>query len=139
VDIQIDITTGPIVPPQTGPDVSHGRAGAVAQFTGIVRAKENHQAIVALEYEAYQPMAQNVMCRILEEIAQVHPCLHVHVLHRLGVIPVGEAAIHVTVTAGHRAEAFAILALFMDRLKQDVPIWKSRAIRHDQPPVSPAP
>ena len=57
-----------------------------------------------------------------------HPCLAAKVIHRLGVVPVGETAIYVGVAAKHRGEAFALLAEFMDRLKQDVPIWKRRAL-----------
>jgi molybdopterin molybdotransferase len=50
------------------------------------------------------------------------------VIHRIGVVPVGEAAIYVGIAGRHRAEAFALLGEFMDRLKKDVPIWKLRAI-----------
>ena len=49
-------------------------------------------------------------------------------IHRVGVIPVGETAIYVGVASPHRGEAIALLAEFMDRLKQDVPIWKRRAL-----------
>ena len=56
----------------------------------------------------------------------------------MGVVPVGEAAIHVIVAARHRAAAFALLTGFMDRLKQDVPIWKRRAIDSAGNPIEPA-
>lgn len=101
--------------------------GALASFTGVVRPEENNQTITALEYEAYQPMAENTMRRIIEEIATRHPCQFVGVTHRIGTIPVGQAAIQMIASAAHRAEAFAMLSQFMDRLKQDVPIWKNRA------------
>lgn len=98
--------------------------GARAEFAGIVRGEEAGRDIAALEYEAYQPMAENVMRRILTELGQRHPCQSVHVTHRIGVIPVGETAVQIIALARHRAEAFAMLTGFMDRLKQDVPIWK---------------
>jgi molybdopterin molybdotransferase len=50
------------------------------------------------------------------------------VIHRVGIVPVGETAIYLGVAAKHRGAAFALLAEFMDRLKQDVPIWKRRAL-----------
>ena len=106
------------------PRVSDPGVGALAEFTGSVRGEENGQPIAALVYEAYQPMAETVMRRLLTELAATHPCLAVRVQHRIGIVPVGEAAIHIAVEARHRAEAFALLAAFMDRLKQDVPIWK---------------
>ncbi|MFM2293961.1 MAG: hypothetical protein RLZZ350_374 [Verrucomicrobiota bacterium] len=102
--------------------------GAVAEFSGVVRGEENSQPIRALEYEVYSPMAERVMREILTDLAQKLPCQSATVTHRVGVIPVGEVAIHLRVTARHRAEAFALLTGFMNRLKQDVPIWKVRAL-----------
>jgi len=121
VHIDILISDAVIVPP--APTAAPG-VGAIAEFTGTVRGEEQGKSIAALVYEAYQPMAETVIRRLLTELAVVHPCLSVRVQHRIGVIPVGEAAIHIAVHAKHRAEAFALLAAFMDRLKQDVPIWK---------------
>lgn len=102
--------------------------GAAAEFSGLVRGEENGRDIAALEYEAYSPMAERVMREIITELGQRHPCLFVRVTHRVGIVPVGEAAIHMIVAARHRAEAFAMLTEFMNRLKQDVPIWKRRAL-----------
>jgi molybdopterin synthase catalytic subunit len=85
-------------------------------------------AIDGLHYEAYQPMAEQVMERILRELAAEHPCEQVIVQHRIGFVPVGEAAIIVEIQSKHRNEAFALLTHFMNRLKQDVPIWKKKAV-----------
>ncbi|HEY5915286.1 MAG TPA: molybdenum cofactor biosynthesis protein MoaE [Verrucomicrobiae bacterium] len=105
--------------------------GAEVEFCGLVRGQENGMAIAALEYEAYSPMAEREMRRIIEDIGRRHRCLLVRVIHRIGVVPVGEAAICVDIAARHRAEAFAMLAEFMDRLKQDVPIWKRQPLTAD--------
>lgn len=104
------------------------QTGAVAEFKGLVRREEAGQPISALEYEAYQPMAENTMRRIVDDLGKIHSCDRVVVLHRVGVVPVGEAAIIIRVCSKHRAEAFALLTSFMDRLKQDVPIWKIRSV-----------
>lgn len=106
--------------------------GALAEFSGIVRSEENGRDIAALEYEAYLPMAERVMRDIIVEIGCRQPCLFVRVTHRVGIVPVGETAIHIIVASRHRAEAFAMLAEFMNRLKQDVPIWKRRALSGDE-------
>jgi molybdopterin synthase catalytic subunit len=103
-------------------------AGAVVRFEGRVRATENGHPIRALVYEAYQPMAERQMEKILRELGARHPCLAVRVRHRLGEVRVGEIAIAIEALAAHRAEAFALAAAFMDRLKQDVPIWKMKAV-----------
>ena len=102
-------------------------AGAVVRFEGRVRPEEKDAIIDALDYEAYLPMAQRQMEKIVRDLTQVHRCLRVRVRHRVGRVPVGEAAILVEVCATHRAEAFALAAAFMDRVKQEVPIWKSAA------------
>ena len=120
--IEILISPAVITPPASPVDAG---VGALATFTGTVRGSENDQPISALVYEAYQPMAETVMHRLLTELAATHPCHSVFVQHRIGTVPVGEAAIHIAIQAKHRAPAFALLAAFMDRLKQDVPIWKT--------------
>jgi molybdopterin synthase catalytic subunit len=120
----IHVGPEPISQAQTAPFVDAG-VGAVAEFRGLVRGEESGAVIGGLIYEAYQPMAEREIARIVESLAKEHPVSGVLVVHRVGRVPVGEAAIHVCVTAKHRAEAFALLAGFMDRLKQDVPIWKT--------------
>jgi molybdopterin synthase catalytic subunit len=103
-------------------------AGAVVRFEGRVRGDEAGRAIRALVYEAYRPMAERQIEKILRELGAKFPCLSVRVRHRIGEVRVGEIAIVVETLAAHRAEALALTAAFMDRLKQDVPIWKVKAV-----------
>ena len=131
MEIEIQLTSSPIAE-KISPLLSAGKAGAWVEFRGIVRGEENGQSISALEYEAYPEMAEREIRRLLKEISTKRPCLAAKVIHRVGVIPVGETAIYVGVAAPHRAEAIALIAEFMDRLKQDVPVWKRRAL-----PVNP--
>lgn len=125
MEINIQLTGEPIA--EKIPCPLSDSAGAWTEFRGVVRGEENNESISALEYEAYADMAESEMRRLLLEIAARHSCLSAIVIHRVGVVPVGEAAIYVGVSARHRGPAFALLAEFMDRLKQDVPIWKRRA------------
>jgi molybdopterin molybdotransferase len=85
-----------------------------------------------LEYEAYPEMATREIRRLLQAISSRHPCLAAKIIHRIGIIPVGETAIYAGIASSHRAEAIALLAEFMDKLKQDVPIWKRRALGTDE-------
>ncbi len=126
MEIQVQLTNAPIAEKIALP--LSGAAGAWAEFRGLVRGEENGAGISALEYEAYPGMAENEIRRLLKEISARHACLAAIVIHRLGIIPVGETAIYVSLAAKHRGPAFAALAEFMDRLKLDVPIWKRRAI-----------
>jgi len=127
MEIEIEINELEIDGKRTNPESRNG-SGALVEFTGIVRDTEEGSEISALRYEAYQPMAENQMRRILNDLHEKHPCLRVKVLHRTGVVPVGQTAIYLGVEATHRAEAFALASGFMDRLKQEVPIWKTEVI-----------
>jgi len=129
--IEIKLTNDSLEGKPVPAPAPENQTGAWAEFRGLVRGTENGSPIAALEYEAYQPMAEQTIRQIITEIAALHPCQQVHVTHRLGVVPVGEAAIVVQVAASHRAEAFALITIFMDRLKQDVPIWKIRSLAPD--------
>ena len=103
-------------------------AGALVEFHGIVRGVEHGATIGGLLYEIYQPMAERMIRRIVEELDVKHPCQAFHVVHRHGLVPVGEAAIYVRIEASHRLEAIKMLELFMNRLKVEVPIWKSGTV-----------
>jgi molybdopterin molybdotransferase len=143
MEIEIQLTPGPIAE-NISPPPSLGAVGAWLEFRGVVRKEENEQTISALEYEAYPDMAAREIRRILESLGVKFPCQAAKVIHRVGVIPVGETAIYVGVASPHRGEAIALLAEFMDQLKQDVPIWKRRAlsinpIRDDMRSLTPAP
>jgi molybdopterin synthase catalytic subunit len=101
--------------------------GAVVRFEGKVRDEEAGQKISALFYEAYEPMAGKVMKSLLKKLGQEYRCVHARVLHRTGRVPVGECAIVMEAHAKHRAEALRLVEEFLNRLKQEVPIWKSGA------------
>ena len=131
--IEVQLTGTPIAK-QPSPPSPPGDHGAFVEFRGIVRAEENRQLIAALEYEAYEQMAVREIRRLLESISERHQCLAAVVIHRVGIVQAGDTAVYVGVTSLHRAEAIALLGEFLDRLKQDVPIWKRRAV-----PVAEAP
>lgn len=131
IDVQLTAQPIPETLPAAGPA---GATGAWVEFRGVVRGEENGAPITALAYEAYPEMAGREMRRLLTELAELHPCLAAKVIHRVGEIPVGEAAIYVGIAGRHRVEAFALLAAFMDRLKQDVPIWKCGGRRAEARP-----
>lgn len=103
-------------------------AGALLEFQGIVRGVEHGAAIGGLLYEIYEPMAERMIRRIVEELNAEHPCHSFHVVHRHGPVPVGETAIYVRIEASHRSEAIKVLELFMNRLKVEVPIWKAGTV-----------
>ncbi len=99
-----------------------GRGGVVT-FTGVVRDETGGKRVVRLEYEAYLAMAE----RKLEEIAAAierETGAAVAIVHRIGTLLPGDAAVVIACAAAHRAPAFRACEAAIDRLKHDVPVWK---------------
>jgi molybdopterin synthase catalytic subunit len=99
-------------------------AGGTALFVGTTRNANEGRVVERLEYEAYEAMAVEEMRRIGDEIARRWDVVAVSMVHRVGVVPVGEASVAVAVSAAHREEAFAACRYGIDTLKATVPIWK---------------
>ena len=102
-----------------------GGVGGVVTFWGVVRNLEDGQPIRALEYTAYREMADHQFRKLLAETHQKWPLKRIRIIHRLGVIAVGEPSLLVRVEAAHRGEAFAGAQFIIDGLKQRIPIWKT--------------
>jgi molybdopterin synthase catalytic subunit len=113
----------PLDPEAVVAAVSHDGAGGITSFTGQVRVHSRDQVIERLEYEAYAPMAVRVMDAIASEI-EAETGAQVRIHHRVGTLKVGEIAVVIAASAAHRAEAFDACRAAIERLKQDVPIWK---------------
>jgi len=108
----------------------HGRAidprdGAAVEFLGIVRSDEDGRPLAALHYEAYEPMAERLIGRLVDEARRRWPLRQVVVRHRLGRVAVGEVAVLIGVQAPHRDEAFEACRFLIDAIKREVPIWKT--------------
>ena len=98
--------------------------GAVIVFRGVARRQSRGREVVHLEYEAYPEMAEKVMAQIADEMKSRWPITRVAIVHRTGVLEIGQASVMIAVSAPHRGEAFAATEYAIDRLKQIVPIWK---------------
>ncbi len=98
--------------------------GGVVTFTGHVRRQGAVPDVSRLEYEAYVPMAIDVLTAIGREIEIEFPGVRLAIHHRIGTLRVGEMAVAIAAAAAHRAEAFAACRVAIERLKQRAPIWK---------------
>jgi molybdopterin synthase catalytic subunit len=122
---QLTITAEPIDEPALlrGRFMSSGM-GAAVYFTGVVRGTEGGQGISAIEYEAFQRMAEHQFHRLFDEMEKRWPVESARLIHRIGEVQVNEASLWVEVIAPHRAEAFAACQFLIDEMKRVVPIWK---------------
>jgi len=98
--------------------------GAIALFAGVVRDHHEGKKVESILYEAYRPMAEKEIARIVHDVRREFRDVEITALHRLGHLEVGEASIAIVCTSAHRAEAFDACRKVIDRIKQTVPIWK---------------
>ncbi len=99
--------------------------GAIVVMSGMVRNQTEGQPVVALEYQAYEPMAIRVFQQIAEQIRQKwSDVTQIVIHHRTGRLAVGEISVLVAVGCPHRSEAFEACQYAIDTLKHNAPIWK---------------
>jgi molybdopterin synthase catalytic subunit len=118
------------------------RAGAFASFEGWVRNVNEGRPVTALTYEAYVALAENEGDKILDEAVTRFAILDAICIHRIGTLALGDLAVWVGVSAGHRDAAFAACRWIIDEVKSRVPIWKREHYAdgdadwlHPDPPV----
>jgi MoaE-MoaD fusion protein len=104
-------------------EVADERAGAIATFTGTVRRQSRGREVTQLEYEAYAEMADSVLDDIRAE-AERRFGVACAVVHRSGLVPIGEAAVAIVTAAQHRAEAYEANRFVIEAIKERLPIWK---------------
>lgn len=99
--------------------------GAVVVMNGMVRDRTDGKPVIALEYQAYQPMAIRVFQQIAGNIRDRWPDVNrVVIHHRIGRLEIGEISVSVAVGSPHRSEAFDACRYGIDTLKHNAPIWK---------------
>lgn len=100
--------------------------GGLVLFSGTARDHaEGRPGVEQLEYEAYESQVVPRLAEVAGEARARWPSVgRIALLHRTGVLAVGESAVVVVVSAPHRAEAFEAARFCIDTLKRSVPIWK---------------
>jgi molybdopterin synthase catalytic subunit len=104
--------------------VADEQAGAIATFQGTVRSHSRGRSVIALEYEAYSGMAEQVMAEIRDEVRARYELCEVAIAHRIGRVEIGEVSVAIAVSAPHRHDALAACRDVIDALKERVPLWK---------------
>ena len=120
----ITITNDALNPEAITDGVKRAGNGAVVTFLGSTRDSTAERDVLYLEYEAYRPMADNQLARIVDEIRDRWGISDCAIAHRLGRLEIGDISLVVAIASPHRKEAFEACAYAIDRIKQIVPIWK---------------
>jgi len=102
------------------------RAGAIATFTGRVRAKDSpdDRPTKHLEFERYDGVARERMADLRADLEARDGVHAVRLHHKTGVVEAGEDIVFVVILAGHRDEAFSAVQDGINRLKDEVPLFK---------------
>jgi molybdopterin synthase catalytic subunit len=99
-------------------------AGACVIFEGWVRNRNEGRQVERLEYEAYAVVAQKEGEKIMQEAEQKFQLFTAIAVHRVGTLEIGDSAVWIGVTSGHREESFDASRYIIDEIKKRVPIWK---------------
>jgi molybdopterin synthase catalytic subunit len=118
------LTDSPIDTTALASSVMRNSDGACVVFEGVVRNHHDGKPVESIIYEAYAPMAEKEIEKIVDGVRSEWPDVAAAVLHRLGRLGVGDVSIAIACTSAHRGEAFAACRAMIDRIKQTVPIWK---------------
>ncbi len=108
--------------------VADPAAGGTCLFVGTVRDHSEAGSVTGLRYEAWDELALARLAELGSEMLQRWPLRKVALLHRTGDLAIGEASVVVAASAAHRAEAFEACRYGIERLKEDVPIWKKEEL-----------
>ncbi len=98
--------------------------GGHSIFLGQVRADIiDGKKVVAIEYTAYEEMANEKMQQIREAIFEKYQLTCMHVYHSLGKIASGDICLFVFTSSPHRKAAIDACEETVERLKAELPVW----------------
>ncbi len=118
------LDVGSVVARVSGPGV-----GGIVTFVGTVRDRARGRSIRHLEYEAYPAMAESEMAKIVTEARERYAVSAMALVHRTGILQIGEVAVGVAVAAPHRRAALEACGFAIEELKRTVPIWKKEVFQ----------
>jgi molybdopterin synthase catalytic subunit len=124
----VRITPDPLSVDEALAFIADAGAGGSCVFLGTVRDHSAAGDVTGLSYEAWDDLAVVRLEEIAGQMAERWSVRRVAILHRTGDLAVGEASVVVAVSSAHRAEAFDACRFGIERLKEDVPIWKKEGL-----------
>jgi molybdopterin synthase catalytic subunit len=122
--LEFRMTDAELAPELWRAELQDPACGGYATFEGWVRNSNEGLDVERLEYQAYEALALKEGQRIVTAAQTRFPIAHAVCVHRLGALELGDLAVWVAVSAGHRDEAFRACRFIIDEIKHRVPIWK---------------
>ena len=106
--------------------------GAVLIFCGNVRQSNRDQVVTRIDYQAYESMALSQLTMVAQSLVDAGATRAI-VVHRLGMLEVGETSILLGISLPHRKDGFQLLERGMEQVKKVVPIWKHEHYQDGSP------
>jgi len=98
--------------------------GGSAFFIGRVRNQHEGRNVLRLYYECFKPMAEKQIQKLVLQVRAEFGVQDLRVIHRVGVLEIGEIAVFIAAHGAHRNECFLACRALIDRIKSEVPLWK---------------
>src|SRR5437762_11816203 len=111
------LTDAPIDSRELAKGVMRSSDGAYVVFEGVVRNHHDGKRVESIFYDAYRPMAEKEIARIVADISARYSDVQIGVMHRLGPLGVGDVSIAIVCASPHRAESYEASRLLIDRIK----------------------
>src|SRR4051794_3547660 len=105
-------------------EVSDAHHGASALFLGTVRSINDGREVIAIEYSAYEEMAEREMFEVLREAEAQYEGTRLVAEHRIGMLTIGDVSVAIAAAHAHRSPALDALRYAIDEIKARAPIWK---------------
>jgi len=107
--------------------------GAHQIFLGQIRSDEIDSRIVqAIEFSAYNEMAEEEYFNIREIIFAKYDLICMHVYHSLGKVFAGEINMFVFVSSVHRKDATEACREMVELIKTKLPVWGKEIFAGDE-------
>jgi len=123
--IHAAVTRDPIETDDLLSRVGDREDGAVLLFLGVVRDHNAGRTVEGVDYEAYVEMGEKVLRAIAGEAAERLGTDRVAVVHRIGMLQIGEPSVAIAVSSPHRAEAYDASRYVIEEIKKRLPVWKN--------------
>lgn len=107
----------------------HEDSGAIVSFIGDVRRLNNKKDVDHLFYEAFIPLAEDIIEKILSYAKRKWKLTNAMAIHRIGRLEIKECAVLVLTSSPHRDEAYEANKYIIDTLKHEAPIWKKEVYK----------
>lgn len=121
----IEITDKPIDPDIIINRVKNNSSGCVVTYVGLIRDNSHDKPVLSVEYRDPSGDAVDTLRDIATEASKKWPVENIGIIHRTGILSVGDINLVVAIAAGHRGEGFSACQYIIDEFKNRLPTAKT--------------